>query len=214
MPHSTLIFDLEGTLSDPALGVVRCTNFALTSFDLSPRADHLITRHIGPPFEHTLALLSASDDEAHIAALAARYRERYAELGFQENTPYPGVRETLAALKRRGSRLGVRTSKLRHNAIKTLEMFNLIPFLDFISGPTATETKSQQLRELLHDKTIDPEALMIRDRPIGLQAAHDNQLQSAGVIWGYGDRRELESEQPAFLFASFPELFQALTPQR
>ena len=214
MPHSTMIFDLDGTLSDPALGVVRCTNFALTSFDLSPRADHEITRHIGPPFEHTLALLSASDDEAHIAALAARYRERYAEFGFQENTLYPGVRETLAALKRRGSRLGVCTSKLIHYAIKILEMFDLIPFFDFISGPTATETKSQQLRELLHDKTIDPEALMIGDRPIGLQAAHDNQLQSAGVIWGYGDRRELESEQPAFLFASFPELFQALTPQR
>tara|TARA_B100000575_G_scaffold196765_1_gene159120 strand:- start:2262 stop:2465 length:204 start_codon:yes stop_codon:yes gene_type:complete len=67
---------------------------------------------------------------------------------------------------------------------------------------------------LLHDKTIDPEALTIGDRAIDLQAAHDNQLQSAGVLWGYGDRKELESEQPAFLFASFPELFQSLTPQR
>ena len=62
MPHSTMIFDLDGTLSDPALGVVCCTNFALTSFDLPPRADHEITRHICPPFNHTLALLSGSDD--------------------------------------------------------------------------------------------------------------------------------------------------------
>ena len=64
MRYTTLIFDLDGTLSDPALGVVRCMNFALTSFDQPPRADHEIKRHIGPPLEQILALLSDNDDPA------------------------------------------------------------------------------------------------------------------------------------------------------
>ena len=95
MPYTTLIFDLDGTLSDPALGVVRCINFALTSFDQPPRADHEITRHIGPPLEQIFALLSDEDDPAHVSALAARYRERYLELGFRENTLYPEAKATL-----------------------------------------------------------------------------------------------------------------------
>ena len=61
-----MIFDLDGTLSDPALGVVRCINFALTSFDQPPRADHEITQHIGPPLEQILALLS-DDDNQHMS---------------------------------------------------------------------------------------------------------------------------------------------------
>ena len=211
MLYTTLIFDLDGTLSDPALGVVRCINFALTSFDQSPRADHEITRHIGPPLEKILALLSDDDDPAYISALAARYRERYAELGFRENTLYPEAKATLAALKSFGFRLGVCTSKLRPNAIKILELFDLGRFFDFISGPSETETKSEQLKDLLQSGTIDLDALMIGDRAIDLQAAHENRLESAGVLWGYGEREELESEQPAFLFNSFSELLHALT---
>ena len=211
MLYTTLIFDLDGTLSDPALGVVRCINFALTSFDQSPRADHEITRHIGPPLEKILALLSDDDDPAYISALAARYRERYAELGFRENTLYPEAKATLAALKSFGFRLGVCTSKLRPNAIKILELFDLTRFFDFISGPVATETKSEQLKDLLQCGTIDSDALMIGDRAIDLQAAHENRLKSAGVLWGYGEREELESEEPAFLFDSFSQLFHVLT---
>ena len=211
MRYTTLIFDLDGTLSDPALGVVRCMNFALTSFDQPPRADHEIKRHIGPPLEQILALLSDNDDPAYVSALAARYRERYAELGYRENNLYPEAQATLAALKNFGFRLGVCTSKLRPSALKILELFELVRFFDFISGPLANETKSEQLRDLLQSGTIDSDALMIGDRAIDMQAAHENRLQSAGVLWGYGDREELESEQPAFLFDSFSELFHALT---
>ena len=211
MLYTTLIFDLDGTLSDPALGVVRCINFALTSFDQPPRADHEITRHIGPPLEQILALLSDDDDPAYVSALAARYRERYSELGYRENALYPEAKATLAALKNFGFRLGVCTSKLRPNAIKILELFDLGRFFDFISGPSETETKSEQLKDLLQSGTIDFAALMIGDRAIDLQAAHENRLESAGVLWGYGEREELESEQPAFLFDSFSELFHALT---
>ena len=211
MLYTTLIFDLDGTLSDPALGVVRCINFALTSFDQPPRADYEITRHIGPPLEQTLALLSDDDDPAYVSALATRYRERYSELGYRENTLYPETKATLAALKNFGFRLGVCTSKLRPNAIKVLELSDLAGFFDFISGPFATETKSEQLKELLQSGTIDSDALMIGDRAIDLQAAHENRLESAGVLWGFGEREELESEQPALLFYYQSELFHALT---
>lgn len=206
MPYSTLIFDLDGTLSDPAVGVIRCMNFALTSFDYAPLPEHEITRHIGPPLELTLAKLSGSEDEAHIAALAAKYRERYGELGFKENRLYPGIEAMLNSLRANGQRLGVCTSKLPSNAIKILERFELIHYFEFVSGPATPQPKSQQLQELLASGSISGDALMIGDRAIDLQAAHSNKLKSAGVLWGYGDREELEAEKPMHLFASPQEL--------
>jgi len=210
MPYSTLIFDLDGTLSDPAVGVIRCMNFALTSFDYSPLPEHEITQHIGPPLELTLGKLSGSEDPTHIAALAAKYRERYGELGFKENTLYPGIEHMLSSLRANGQRLGVCTSKLPSNAIKILERFKLIHYFEFVSGPATPQPKSQQLQELLATGSISEEALMIGDRAVDLQAAHSNSLKSAGVLWGYGDREELKAEGPAHLFASPEELTERL----
>ena len=210
MPYSTLIFDLDGTLSDPAVGVIRCMNFALTSFDYEPLLDHEITRHIGPPLELTLGKLSGSEDAEHIAALADRYRERYGELGYKENELYPGIVSMLQTLHESGQKMGVCTSKLQSNAIKILERFELMEYFQFVSGPTTPQPKSEQLKALLDSGAIAKDALMIGDRSVDLLAAHSNGLPSAGVLWGYGDREELESEQPAHLFESPQKLCQGL----
>lgn len=204
--YSTLVFDLDGTLTDPALGVVRCMNYALTKFDYSPRPEQDITVHIGPPLEFTLEKLSGSSDEAHINELADAYRERYGEFGYQENTVYDGVIAMLTDLRNQGARLGVCTSKLQPNAIKVLETFELIDYFDFVCGTPGKMHKSQQLADLLEQNSIDAEAIMIGDRNVDLQAAHSNGLRSAGVLWGYGDRAELSAEQPAFLFESTEQL--------
>ncbi len=209
--YSTLIFDLDGTLTDPALGVVRCMNYALTKFDYSPRPEQDITVHIGPPLELTLEKLSGSSDESHIDELAAAYRERYAEFGYRENTVYAGVTTMLEALRNQDTRLGVCTSKLQPYAIKVLETFELIDFFDFVCGTPGKMAKSQQLRELLENDTIDSRSIMIGDRNVDLQAAHSNGLQSAGVLWGYGDLTELNAEQPAHLFERPEQLAQQLT---
>lgn len=208
--YSTLIFDLDGTLTDPALGVVRCMNYALTSFDYSPLPDHQISKHIGPPLEDTLALLTGSDDKSHVDALAAAYRERYGEIGFKENTVYDGVVDMLQALKSNGTNMMVCTSKLEINAIRVLNEFNLLDYFDHINGSAEPGPKSMQLAKLLDEGKIDTEALMIGDRHVDLRAATANGLAGAGVLWGYGSEEELQAEAPALLFSNPRELAEKL----
>lgn len=207
---STLVFDLDGTLTDPALGVVRCMNYALTSFDYSPLPDHQISRHIGPPLEDTLALLSGSDDPAHITALAAAYRERYGEFGFKENSVYDGIVEMLQTLQCRGRRMIVCTSKLQINAIKVLNEFQLLDYFELVNGALEPGPKSSQLARLLEQGIIDQDALMIGDRHVDLRAASANGLKAAGVLWGYGSEKELQDESPAMLFRTPRELAEKL----
>ncbi len=205
-----LVFDLDGTLTDPALGVVRCMNFALTSFDYSPLPDAVITQHIGPPLEQSIARLTGNKDPIHIDAVAAAYRERYGEMGFRENTVYDGVPEMLQSLLGAGYRLGVCTSKLQINADRVIHEFQLDDYFDFVNGSHNQSSKSKQLAGLLSEGMIDQAAIMIGDRAIDLTAAHQNSLQSAGVLWGYGSQDELSAESPAFLFQTPGQLVREL----
>jgi phosphoglycolate phosphatase len=206
MQFDTLVFDLDGTLSDPKLGVVRCMNFALTSFDYSPLPDQEIAQYIGPPLEEIIQRLTGSNDENHIDTVVAKYRERYFELGFTENKLYPEIPEMLSSLAERNIRMGVCTSKHLHVAEKIVESFGLSQYFDFISGPTSKMIKAKQLEGLLAANTISKNAIMIGDRAVDLIAANANGLAKAGVLWGYGDEEELRPEKPNFLFRNPAEL--------
>lgn len=210
MAYQTLIFDLDGTLSDPFLGTFRCMNYALASCGLPGRTEQDIRNRIGPPLEETMALFSESDDESLIRELVDKYRERYGEFGYRENTLYPGTVAMLETLKSNNCRLAVCTSKLRSNAMKILDQFKLTPFFDFVSGPDYGQKKHQQLADLLTDGSIATASLMIGDRAVDLTAAHGNNLDAAGVLWGYGSLDELQGEQPAFIFESPEQLTQTL----
>lgn len=209
-----LVFDLDGTLTDPALGVVRCMNYALTCFDYSPLPGARITQHIGPPLEQAIAKLTGSEDGAHIDDIATAYRERYGEIGFKENTVYEGIPEMLQSLQERGHRLGVCTSKLQINANRVVDEFNLARFFDFVNGSSGKSSKAQQLKSLLRTGQINPAATMIGDRAIDLTAAHQNQLQSAAVLWGYGSHEELAGEGPAYLVETPAQLVKAMTDEK
>lgn len=209
MPYSTLVFDLDGTLTDPAKGIVRCMNYALTTFDYMARPEHEITALIGPPLESAIAELSGEDDEIRIKQLVAAYRERYGEFGFAENTVYPGIFDVLDQLKERQIPMGVCTSKLEKYAIKILKEFNLFDYFDFVSGVAGdsfNSPKSLQLERLLAEGQIDSAAIMIGDRSVDIDAANQNNLKSWGVLWGYGSKEELDTAGAAQLFESPLEL--------
>ncbi len=213
MKYSTLIFDLDGTLVDPALGTVRCMNYALTTFDYMARPAHEITALIGPPLEDSLQKLSGEEDADKIQRLVNAYRERYGEFGILENTVYPEMINVLEHFQGQGLRMGVCTSKLEQNALKILEAFNLSHYFSFVSGASGTifkERKADQLAGLLNAGAIDSSALMIGDRAIDIQAAAENKLDACGVLWGYGSRPELENAAPALLVSEPHELIKAL----
>ncbi|UXI00257.1 HAD hydrolase-like protein [Photobacterium sp. TY1-4] len=209
MKHEWLIFDLDGTISDPKDGIVRSFNYALQAFDLPVRPDADIAAYIGPPLDQTFIQLVGSHELDLIQLLVAKYRERYAEIGYRENRLYPGIAQVLAQLADAGQyRLGVCTSKRADFADKILEMFGLRERFEFVSGGDIGIEKWQQLAALRRDGVISQQAVMIGDRAVDITAGQRNGLQTAGVLWGYGSVAELSQVAPTYLFEQPAQLGQ------
>lgn len=187
-----LVFDLDGTLSDPAVGIGRSLNHALQAIGFPPIAESQVSRYIGPPLDHTFRAITGTDSPDVVEALVARYRERYADVGYAENVLYAGMPEAIAGLAGRGLVLGVCTSKRVDFAEKILQMFGLRSHFAFVDGGEIGVDKVQQLRRLLADGRIDGGASMIGDRAVDVVAAKRNGLRSIGVLWGHGSVEELE----------------------
>src|SRR5262245_36877959 len=113
MQHDVVLFDLDGTLSDPLEGIARSLNYALDHFGYTPLAVDQVGPFVGPPLDQTFRTLTGLTAEAPVTELVPKYRERYAEIGYAENVLYPGVREALAHLHAAGMQMAVCTSKRR-----------------------------------------------------------------------------------------------------
>lgn len=205
-PHDLILFDLDGTLSDPLVGIGRSINYALTHYGYPARELEQLSAYIGPPLDESFKALTGVSTPSHIEALVAKYRERYAEVGYSENVLYPGIPEVLRALSDAGIPMGVCTSKRVDFAEQILEMFGLRAHFRFVSGGEIGIHKWQQIQSLLADGQVSTASVMVGDRAVDMLAAHRNGLQAAGVLWGHGTREELTREQPRYVFASVAEL--------
>ncbi len=201
-----LLFDLDGTLSDPLRGIARSINYALAAFGYSTAPEAELARFIGPPLDKTIALLTKTDSTDHIRELVAKFRERFGEKGYKENTLYPAIPKVLERLKNRDIPMAVCTSKRGDFAQKIITMFDLDPYFDFVSGGDIGISKVQQIKGLLDQGRISGDSIMIGDRDVDIIAAHENGLNACGVLWGYGSREELEKENPEHLFVRPAEL--------
>jgi phosphoglycolate phosphatase len=205
-PHDLVLFDLDGTLSDPLVGIGRSINYALTHFGYPARELKQLSACIGPPLDESFRALTGVTTQSHIEALVAKYRERYADVGYSENVLYPGIPEALRTLSDAGIAMGVCTSKRVDFAEQILEMFDLRAHFRFVSGGEIGIQKWQQMQVLLADGQVSTSSVMVGDRAVDMVAAHRNGLQAAGVLWGHGSREELVSEQPRYVLAAIPEL--------
>ncbi len=188
-----LVFDLDGTLSDPAEGIGKSFDFALQRHGHPPLRPDQRSFVIGPPLDVSFRALTGVENVAHIAALVAAYRERYGDVGYAENVLYPGIPEVLQALRQAGRPLGVCSSKRVDFCEMILALFGLREHFEFVSGGDVGIPKSRQLGELLAQGAIDARATMIGDRAVDVEAAQVHGLASVGVLWGHGSRAELEA---------------------
>lgn len=194
------VFDLDGTLSDPALGIGRSLDHALVAHGFAPVEPAALSRYIGPPLDEAFVELTGSRDARLLVSLVASYRERYADVGYAENALYPGIPAALAQLAE-GGPLALCTSKRSEFATRILRLFDLHQFFSVVSGGDIGVTKSSQLADLLRSECISERATMIGDRALDIRAARDNGLQAVGVLWGHGSNDELKAAAPDRLLA-------------
>lgn len=212
MKYDYLIFDLDGTISDPKQGIVKSINHALKFHGYSEVGDDKLSSFIGPPLDTTFSSLVSSSDSELINSLVSKYRERYSTIGYSENVLYPDVIDSLEKLSLIPDiNLGVCTSKRVDFAERILELFSIRKYFSFVNGGDVGIEKWQQLESLLEENIINHNSLMIGDRYVDLTAAHKNKLESVGVLWGYGSHAELIQHKPVRILSSPNELVSLAT---
>ena len=196
-----VLFDLDGTLTDAAPGIVNCLKYALDDMGIEHPDDETIRTFLGPPLDITFREYFGLSPEQSRAGVA-KYRERYHDAGELENAVYPGIPAVLAELTASGVTLAVSTSKPTVSATRILEHFELAPYFAFIGGAaldTSRDSKAlviaHTLEELANQGIDIPAArkTMVGDREHDVLGAAQFDIPTIGVLWGYGSRAELEA---------------------
>lgn len=192
----TVFFDLDGTLTDPKVGITTSIQYALAKFDIAVPTQDELTWCIGPPLHAAFkALLGTGDADAHRAV--SYYRERFSDVGLFENTLYAGIADVLTAVALPGRRLFVATSKPHVFADRIIDHFGLRRHFGRVFGSELDGThvhKTDLLRYALDETSTDPRrAIMIGDREHDMIGAANNGIATIGVLYGYGSRKELRA---------------------
>ncbi|MFC1452255.1 GNAT family N-acetyltransferase [Verrucomicrobiota bacterium] len=189
---STAIFDLDGTIADPAEGITRSINYALAGLGHPPHPEEALRKYIGPHLNITFSELTGTTDKTTLARAIELYRERYMSIGYRENRLYDGMREVLSRLLADGTTLCVATTKRADIATKVLQFLDVDGFFSQVHGCDLHRRKSDLLREILSDVGLAARpAVMIGDRDTDSRAAAEVDMPSIAVRWGYGTDDEL-----------------------
>ena len=205
-----LLFDLDGTLTDPALGISRCLAHACERVGAPIPAQEQLARYIGPPLQQSLRQLLNTKDDALVDNAVAAYRERFTTIGLYENTLIEHMPAVLHRLQDSGHRLWVATSKPHVYADRIIDYFDLRPFFLRVYGAELDGTRSgkgELLRHLLDREGLrSSETLMIGDREHDVFGARAVGVRTIAVRWGYGSIDELTAAGPGWLIEHPHEL--------
>ena len=190
--RKTILFDLDGTLTDSGEGIINCAIPALEHFGCPIPSREALRVFVGPPLHESFIKHGVPADKAEEAV--AIYRQRYIPIGKFENTPYPGIRELLEALKAAGCKLYVATSKPEQMSVDILEHFDLAKYFDSICGAsldTSRSTKDAVIAYLINQHGQTEDMIMVGDTRFDVIGAKHHGIPCIGVSWGYGPREEL-----------------------
>ena len=189
----TIIFDLDGTLTDSGEGIINCATLALQHFGLPIPTREEMRVFVGPPLHKTLMEFGVPEEKT--AEAVAVFRSRYTTVGILENTPYPGVAEMLHTLRRQGHRLVVATSKPEQMALRVLDRFELSQYFSVICGATLDSsrvTKEDVIAYLLTQCGPQDAPIMVGDTHYDVEGAAAHGIPTIGVAWGYGKVEDME----------------------
>lgn len=213
MRYQFLLFDLDGTLTDPKAGITGCVQYALKSFGIEePNLDRL-EHFIGPPLrENFMESYGFTKEMAEQAT--EKYRERFVKTGIYENTIYPGMKELLEDLKAAGARLAVASSKPEVYVKEILRYFAIAQCFDVVTGSELDGTrdrKEEVVEEALHrlfgENTPDyAGTAMIGDRRYDIEGGRAWGVATIGVSYGYAAPGELEKAGADYVVSSVEEL--------
>lgn len=205
-----ILFDLDGTLTEPRKGIVRCIEYSLEKMNYPIPADSDLSNYIGPPLQASFGELLETKDSDLIDTAIFFFRERFREKGQYENSVYDGINELLTKLTQQKKQLFVATSKPEIFAANILNHFNLTQYFTGIYGSLLDGTRSDKttlIKYLMDEEKLSPEAtIMIGDRKHDIAGATSNKLDSIGVLWGYGTKEELKAAEATYLCSSVPDI--------
>ena len=208
-----LLFDLDGTLTDPKEGIFTCVQYALASFGIEEPDLDKLEPFIGPPLKDSFMEFYQMSEEQAKAAVE-KYRERFREQGIFENRLYQGIPNMLKMLNARGMTLAVASSKPEGFVRQILEHFKIAKYFKVVAGSgldgsrgTKEEVVRAALRQLFGNKPIERDNVyMIGDRRFDVEGAHAVKVESVGVTYGYGSMEELKAAKSDYIVRSVEEL--------
>lgn len=214
MKKKYVLFDLDGTLTDSQDGIMNAIEYALESYGIRVKDRDSLRPFLGPPLSESMQKYCGFDSVKAVEAVE-KFREHYNTKGKFENKVYPGVESMLKAVQGAGCRLYVATSKPEQVAREILEHFGLAGYFDYIGGATPDDSrvkKSDVVRYVMETAGISKpdEAVMVGDRKHDILGAKENGLEAVGVLYGYGDRQELEAAGADYLAEQAEEIIRFL----
>lgn len=208
--YNTVLFDLDGTLTDSSPGIINSIIYAMKKFGVTIENTAPLRRFLGPPLQDSFMDVFGFDREKAMKAVEY-YREYFTVKGIEENSVYEGIEDVLASLKQEGKRLIVATSKPQPFAGKIINDFGLNKYFDFVAGSNLDGTRSkkaQVIKYALKSCGIDDlsQAVMIGDRMHDVAGAKEAGIECIGVEYGYGDYNELESAGADYIVKTAEDL--------
>ena len=211
---SFVLFDLDGTLTDPGEGITNSVIYAMKAHGFEPPPTEELYSVIGPPLSDSFRRLCGVDKEK-AGEMILTYREYYADRGIYENKLYPGIADALARLKDAGKTLAVATSKPEMYALRIIEHFGLSEYFALVGGCMPDESRAKKadvIAYVLEGLGAAPEAaVMVGDKEHDIIGARNAGIRCIGVLYGYGSKEEIESARPERIAETVSELEKILT---
>lgn len=214
MSYQTILFDLDGTLTEPAEGITNSVAYALAKFGITVADREELLRFIGPPLMDSF-MEYYGFDEAKARQAVAYYREYFSVKGLFENSVIQGIKELLEELQAAGKQLVVATSKPEYFSLQILEKFGLLSYFTFVAGATMDETRTRKadvIAYALEHISYESKAstVMVGDRHHDIEGARALGLDAIGVTFGYGSREELQGAGATYVVDTIAQLRQRL----